>query len=215
MGMSQASLELETVLFVLELVGIAAFAIAGALRAIEREMDVFGIIVLAAITALGGGFIRDMLADRFPISLERPAYFYTALGAGMLTILSAGVVSKYSRWLSIFDALGLAVFSVLGAQVGLARELNILSVLLFGLLTGIGGGVLRDVLANDVPLVFRQEVYALASLLGIAVQWALHQAGVASSLSLVAGALVILAIRLAAIHWHLNLPRIRHHDAQK
>ncbi len=201
--------ELGVVLFVTELIGVVAFAIAGALRAIEREMDIFGVMVLAVITALGGGFVRDLLANRFPVSLREPVYFYVAIGGGVLAILAGRLIARYPTGLRLFDALGLAVFSVLGAQVGLTEQLNMLSVLLLGMLTGIGGGVLRDVLANDVPLVLRQEVYALASLLGITALLALVHLGLPNSVAVVTGAVVTLLIRLAAIRWNLNLPRLR------
>lgn len=206
--MDHPVVELGRVLFAVELVGVVAFAIAGALRAIEREMDVFGILVLAVITALGGGIIRDILVGRFPVSLAQPVYFYAAVGGGLVALPAIRVIRKYPQWLKLFDALGLALFSILGAQVGVAEQLNVLSIVLLGLLTGIGGGVLRDVLANDIPLVLRQEVYALASLVGILVFWGAYRLGVLLSIAVVLGAAVILIIRLAAIHWNLNLPRI-------
>ncbi|HOF89289.1 MAG TPA: trimeric intracellular cation channel family protein [Armatimonadota bacterium] len=200
---------LVTALFVLELIGVAAFAIAGALKAIQREMDIFGILVLAAITALGGGIIRDLLADRFPASLDQPVYFAVAIIGGLLAAVGAGFFTRYQDWLKIFDALGLAIFAVLGANVALNLHLNVLSILLFGLLTGIGGGVVRDLLANEVPLVLRQEVYALAALIGITIQWALVRLGLPPLIAALIGALGIFLIRLAAIRWNLNLPRVK------
>ncbi|OPZ83136.1 MAG: hypothetical protein BWY76_02424 [bacterium ADurb.Bin429] len=200
---------LVTALFVLELIGVVAFAVAGALKAIQREMDIFGILVLAAITALGGGIIRDLLANRFPVSLDEPVYFAVAIIGGLLAAVGAGFFTRYQYWLKIFDALGLAVFAVLGANVALNLNLNVLSVLLFGLLTGIGGGVVRDLLANEVPLVLRQEVYALAALIGITIQWSLVRLDVPLIPAALIGALLIFLIRLAAIRWNLNLPRVK------
>jgi len=199
------------VLYVLGLVGVVAFAVAGALRAIERDMDIFGVLVLALITALGGGIIRDILLNRLPVSLNAPIYFFLAVGGGLLTTVAIVPLTRYLFWLKVFDAIGLAVFSILGAQTGMSSGLNLLSVLLVGLLTGIGGGVLRDILANDVPLVFRQEVYALASLIGILIFWALARLGVVMAAAAVTGTVTIVFIRLAAIHWNLNLPRVRRH----
>ncbi len=207
-GMDGAA-RIETTLFILELVGVVAFAIAGALKAIEREMDIFGILVLAAITALGGGIIRDLLADRPPVSLTQPLYFATAIVGGLLTVPLGSFITRYRDWLKIFDALGLAVFAALGANVALAAHLNVLSVVLFGLLPGIGGGVLRDLLANEVPMVLRQEVYALAALIGILAQWGLAMLGVDLLIAALIGALVTVLIRLAAIRLNLNLPRVR------
>lgn len=200
---------IETALFILELVGVVAFAMAGALKAIEREMDIFGILVLAAITALGGGLIRDILASRPPVSLAQPIYFAIAIAGGLLTVPLGNAIARHRNWLKIFDALGLAVFAALGANLGLSAHLNILSVVLFGLMPGIGGGVLRDVLANEVPMVLRQEVYALAALIGILAQWGLVMLRVDLLIAAVIGALVTFLIRLAAIQWNLNLPRVR------
>lgn len=210
--MGHPVVEIGRVLFSLELVGVLAFAITGALRAVERDMDIFGILVLAVITALGGGIIRDLLVGRFPVSLSTPVYFYAAVIGGLLVMPTLGTLRKYVYWIRIFDGLGLAIFSVLGAQVGLIYKLNFLSVLLLGLLTGIGGGIVRDVLANDIPLVLRQEVYALASLIGIALLGLLVRAGVSMPIAAISGAVVIFAIRLAAIRWKLNLPRIQHRE---
>lgn len=209
-GVESLPAELNRIVFALELIGVIAFAVTGALRAIERDMDVFGILVLGLITALGGGIIRDILVNRFPVSLLSPIYFYMATLGSLLAIIGLRATRKYAYWIKLFDALGLAVFSVLGARVGILGELNVLSVLILGLLTGIGGGIIRDVLANEVPLVLRQEVYALASLIGIAVLWLLRSAGIASPTALIISASVIFIIRLAAIQWNLQLPRIRH-----
>jgi len=203
--------QLSLILFIAELIGVVAFAVAGALKAIECDMDVFGIMVLAVITALGGGIIRDLMINRFPVSLSTPVYFYAAIAGGIVTLLTIRVVHRYLLWLKIFDAMGLAVFSVLGAQVGLARHFHLIAVVLLGLLTGIGGGILRDVLANEVPLVCRQEIYALASLLGILVLWALPLASMPPTGALILAIILIFVIRLAAIHWNWHLPRIRHH----
>ncbi|HEX2951537.1 MAG TPA: trimeric intracellular cation channel family protein [Armatimonadota bacterium] len=209
--MEHPVLEFNTVINTLELIGVIAFAITGALTAIEREMDIFGITVLALITALGGGIIRDILVNRFPASLQNPIYFFAAMIGVVITLSLIRTTPKYLFWVKLFDALGLAIFSVLGAQVGLVRHLNYLSILLLGLLTGIGGGILRDVLANTVPFVLRLEVYALASVIGITMLWILNQTGTPTPVAIVASAAVIFGIRLAAIHWKLNLPRIRRH----
>jgi uncharacterized membrane protein YeiH len=200
---------IELAFFVLEIIGVVAFAMAGALRAVERDMDLFGMAVLAVITALGGGIIRDLLAQRFPASLSHPVYFIFALLGALLAVPAIGFITRHPSWFKATDALGLAVFSVLGANVALAQGLNIISVLLFGLLTGIGGGVVRDVLANDVPLVLRQEIYGIASLTGIAVQYVLVHLHVPLIPAAVAGAVVIFLVRLAAIRWNWNLPRVR------
>ena len=200
----------EQVIFVLELLGVVVCGISGALSAIERDMDLFGMLVLACIAALGGGFIRDILVDRFPVSLGQPSYFLSAIAGVLLAVPAMRATARTLRWLKIFDALGLAIFSILGAQVGLQYQLNFLSVLLLGVLTGIGGGVLRDILANEIPLVLRQEVYALASIIGITLLWLLVRfTPLTLTMAVGISITVIFCIRLSAIHWGLNLPRIQ------
>lgn len=194
---------------ILELIGVIAFAITGALSAIEREMDIFGILVMALITAIGGGIIRDILINHFPVSLQTPIYFYMAFLGGLLAIPISHSKPRYITLLKIFDAIGLAVFSILGAQIGIHFQLNFLSILILGLLTGIGGGVLRDILANEVPLVFRKEIYALASLIGITVFWMLIHFHFPVQMAVALGVLVIICIRLASMYWNLNLPHLR------
>ncbi|HEY3380012.1 MAG TPA: TRIC cation channel family protein, partial [Armatimonadota bacterium] len=154
------------------------------------------------------------MLGRFPASLLDPRYFYAALAGYLLAVAAFPVFKTTPSFLFIlklFDALGLAIFSVLGAQVALQHNLNLLSTVLLGLLTGIGGGVLRDVLANEVPLVLRQEVYALASLIGVMTLWFAYHAGISVTVAVILGAIVVFVIRLAAIYWHLNLPRVSRH----
>lgn len=210
--MENHTLEVTRLLFTLELIGVLAAAATGALKGIRCGMDIFGVLVLAVITALGGGLIRDILVDRFPVSLANPIYFDAALFGGAVTMLAVRRIHGYLLWINILDALGLASFSILGAQLGLARHLNFLAILLLGLLTGIGGGLLRDILANDVPYVLRREIYALASIAGITLFWAIAQIPFANDAALLAGVLAIFGIRLAAIHWNLNAPRIHFRD---
>ncbi len=202
-------MEFNNFVFVLEIIGIIALAITGALKAIDHEMDIFGVIVLSTITSLGGGFIRDILINRLPASLNYPEYFLAILFGGLLSILSMRMVTKYMLWVKVFDAIGLAIFSISGALVGIESNLNFISVLLLGSLSGIGGGVLRDVLANEVPLVFRQEIYALASITGIVVLWVTLKFFNNSSLAIISGSLVILVIRIFAIYFNLSLPNLR------
>ncbi|HEX2952103.1 MAG TPA: TRIC cation channel family protein, partial [Armatimonadota bacterium] len=116
--MEHPILEFGSVIFALEIIGVIAFAITGALTAIERDMDIFGILVLALITALGGGIIRDILVNRFPVSLLNASYFFATVIGVIITLIIVRSTAKYLLWVKIFDALGLAIFSVLGAQVG-------------------------------------------------------------------------------------------------
>lgn len=192
----------------LDLIGIAVFAISGAIAAGRRGMDVIGVIALGAVTAIGGGTIRDVLLDRHPIFwLADPAYLVVIIAAALITV-------AYTRWrpaprasLLVADALGLAVFSVAGAQIAEASGLPAVSSVLLGTVTGTAGGVLRDVLSAEVPLLFRGgNLYASAAVAGTTAYFVLQAADVPRLTASHAGMVVCVALRFSAIWWGLNLP---------
>ena len=155
------------IIYALDLFGVAVFAISGSLAAGRKRMDVFGVIVLGLVTALGGGTLRDMLLDSGPVFwVNDPGYILVAGGTSILTFIAVRILSVPGRGLLIFDAFGLAVFTV----VGTAKALNVtdsLSVaVIMGIMTGVAGGMFRDVLSAEVPLVLRKEIYATAALCG-------------------------------------------------
>lgn len=191
----------------LDLFGIAVFACSGALAAGQKRMDLFGVVVLAFVTAVGGGTLRDLVIGNAPVFWVRdPVYVWVALGAGLLTFLAAHLHRFSADTLVIADALGLAVFSVLGTRVGVAQVGPGIIAAMTGVMSGVVGGILRDVLVNRVPLVLRREIYASAALLGAIALQLLDAAGLATPYpALLAGALV-LALRLAAVRWQLHLP---------
>ena len=192
----------------LDLIGIAVFAISGAIAAGRRGMDVIGVIALGTVTAIGGGTIRDVLLDRHPIFwLADPAYLVVIIAAALITV-------AYTRWrpaprasLLVADALGLAVFSVAGAQIAEASGLPAVSSVLLGTVTGTAGGVLRDVLSAEVPLLLRGgNLYASAAVAGTTAYFVLQAADVPRITASHAGMLVCAALRFSAIWWGLNLP---------
>jgi len=195
------------VIYWLDLFGIAVFACSGALAAGQKRMDLFGVVVLAFVTAVGGGTLRDLVIGNAPVFWVRdPVYVWVALGAGLLTFLAAHLHRFSADTLVIADALGLAVFSVLGTRVGVAQAGPGIIAAMTGVMSGVVGGIVRDVLVNRVPLVLRREIYASAALLGAIALQLLDAAGLATPYpALLAGALV-LALRLAAVRWQLHLP---------
>lgn len=194
--------------YALDLIGIAVFAISGAIAAGRRGMDVIGVIALGTVTAIGGGTIRDVLLDRHPIFwLADPAYLVVIIASALITV-------AYARWrpapratLLVADALGLSVFSVVGAQIAESAGLPAVSCVLLGTLTGTAGGVVRDVLSAEVPLLFRGgNLYASAAVAGTTTYFLLEAAGVPRVAASQAGMVVCAALRFSAIWWGLNLP---------
>ena len=197
-----------TLVRLLDLIGIGVFAVSGALAAGRKRLDLLGVFVLAAVTAIGGGTVRDLLLDRQPIVWLTDT---TYLG---VIVAAVAVTFAYVRWrrpplasLLVADALGLALFSVAGAQIAETAGLPAVSVVVLGTMTGVGGGVIRDVLSAEVPLVLRRgNLYASAVIFGIAAYLLLESVGVPRQAASLTGMVLIAALRLAAIRWELELP---------
>jgi uncharacterized membrane protein YeiH len=199
-------------LYVLDLVGIAVFAASGALAAGRKRLDLLGVVVLAIVTAVGGGTVRDLLLDRHPIFwLDDPTYLVVIVASALVTVVIARArLAQREALLTallIADALGLALFSVAGAQIAERAGLPTASVVLLGTVTGAAGGAIRDVLSAEVPLVLRRgNLYASAAIAGCAAYRLLESAGVERDVASLAGMVIVAALRFAAIAWRLQLP---------
>lgn len=192
---------MEDVMFVLELIGAAAFAVSGAMVAIEKKADIFGVLFLAVTTALGGGVIRDVLIGRIPpVMFVSYWYLLISVVAALAVFIDAYLRSeKYKLHLdkldavnNVFDAIGLAVFTVSGMNAAMPVSDNVILVLFVGMCTGVGGGMLRDVMTNTMPKVLRKRVYAVASLIGGGLYYVMHVLDINQLLSVGCGMLVIL-----------------------
>jgi len=193
----------------LEHFGVFVSSITGVLAARGKKIDLFGVLVLALVTAFGGGTVRDVLVGDLPVAwLRGPGLLINATVAALLTFFVARFYKLPHRALVVADALALAFFTMLGTQKGVALAFSPPVAVLLGVVTGVAGGIARDVLTGEVPMVFRPEIrlYATAALCGAAVFVALHGLGVGGSLATAAGAGLVLALRLAAIYWKLSLP---------
>lgn len=196
-------------LVVLDLVGIFVFAISGALVAVRKDLDVFGVLVLAGTTGLGGGFLRDVLIGATPpAALADWRYLLVPVGAGLLTFAYHPALGRMERTVTVFDAFGLSLFCVAGALKALEFGLGPLPAALMGMVTGIGGGMVRDVLAGRVPVIFRGELYATPALAGAAVAVVGTRLDLPVILVAALGATVCLTWRLLAIwrNWQAPLP---------
>jgi uncharacterized membrane protein YeiH len=188
---------------------VAVSAAAGVLEAGRKRFDLFGMLVVGLTAALGGGSIRDLLLDRGVFWVHDQTYLIVALVAAFVTFFLARRVALDPRLFLIPDALGLALYTVVGTKVALALDAPWLVASFMGVITGVMGGVLRDVLCNEEPVVFQGTLYATAAWVGSLVLIALYGLGLASPYAeLATGALIFLA-RLAAIRWDIGLPRFR------
>lgn len=194
-------------LSIIYLVAIVAEAMSGALAAGRRNMDMFGVAVIAFVTALGGGTVRDMILGHFPIGwTQHPEYIYLVISAGLLTTLVASHMHHLKRVFLVLDAMGLIAFSLIGCNVAREMDYPFPVIVMSGMITGICGGVVRDVLCNQVPVVFRRELYAVVSLIVCTLFLGLLELGVDVGLSTAISFGVGLTLRLLAIWQGWKLP---------
>jgi len=200
----------RVILYYLDLVGVAVFATSGVLAARSRGLDLLGVIVIAAITAIGGGTLRDLLLNRYPIFWITDAhYLLVIIASALLTVGYVRVGPLPGNALLVADALGLALFALSGAQVAEAAQCPPIIVVLMGTITGVAGGVLRDVITAQVPLILRRDIYATAAIVGVALYLLLQAFGLQRSGAFGVGIVVVVALRLIAIRWGLQLPIFR------
>ncbi|WJN57412.1 MULTISPECIES: trimeric intracellular cation channel family protein [unclassified Pseudomonas] len=200
---------MQQIFYLADLFGVAVFAITGALMAGRKSMDLFGVLVIAVITALGGGTLRDLILDNHPVSwIRNDTYILIASIAAVGTVLWVRLTQPiHERGLLIADAFGLAVFTVIGTEVALQHNVPYSTAVIMGVMTGVAGGVMRDVICNEIPLIFQKEIYATACILGSLVFIVMRELETPHWLDTGVAMLTVLLTRLAAIRWHLSLPR--------
>ncbi|RCV87204.1 trimeric intracellular cation channel family protein [Billgrantia montanilacus] len=192
----------------LDMAGVIVFALSGVILACRSQMDPFGMLVLAAVTGIGGGTLRDLVLGVRPVFwVADPTYLWVILATVGLSVVGFHYIHRLSRvFLPVADAFGLALFTVIGAHKALQLEAPGVVAVLMGLLTGVAGGMMRDLLARRVPMVLRQEVYATASIAGGITYVVLFALEAPWVLTISLALSMTLGLRLAAIHWHLSLP---------
>ena len=195
-------------LHTLDLIGVAVFSISGALAAGRKRLDLLGVIVLGLATAVGGGTIRDVLLDRHPIFwLADPSYIVVIVTAALATVAYVRRNPPPAVTLLYADAIGLAMFSITGAQIAERAGVSALGGIVLGTITGAAGGAVRDVLSAEIPLVLRRgDLYASAAILGTAAYFALAAVGASRPVATWVGMLIVAAVRLASIAYRLQLP---------
>jgi uncharacterized membrane protein YeiH len=201
---------LELVLATLSWVGVVVFAVTGALVASRKQMDIFGFMLLGTVTGIGGGSLRDLLLGELPVFwVNEPAYVAACLVPAALVFFTAHLVRSRYRLLLWFDAVGLAFFCVVGAEKALASGAGAFIAVVMGVVTATFGGIIRDVLGGESPVILRREIYVTAALAGATIHVGLHALGVAGVVPALAGFAACLAIRGLALHFRWSLPTYR------
>ena len=192
----------------LDLVGVFAFALTGGLVAVKKGLDLFGVLVLAAAAALGGGVVRDVVIGHIPpVGLSDWRLLTAAVVAGLLTFLFHPGIERIGRFVRVLDAAGLAVFAIGGSLMALGAGMDALPSVLVGVITAIGGGMIRDILAGQVPEVLRREMYALPALFGSTLVVSAHHFDVISPWVVWGCVLLVFAIRMAAVVLDIHAPK--------
>jgi uncharacterized membrane protein YeiH len=195
-----------TLILVLNLAGTFVFGLSGGLAGVRARLDLLGVIVLSFAVALAGGVIRDLLIGIPPATFRDGRYLAAAAAAGIVSFIARPALDRVDHALTFFDAIGLGLFCVTGASAALAHHLEPVQSIILGAITGVGGGMVRDLLLRQVPNILRTDLYAVPALLGATVLVVAHQAGARSALFPLLAAGVCLAIRLTAVHYEIGLP---------
>ena len=211
------------ILQILEIIGTVAFAVSGAFVAIKARLDLFGVLFIGCITAVGGGIMRDILIGQTPPVIFSKLYILIIAACSALAVFIISYIynqkfdeleKKTEHVNNFFDAIGLAAFSVMGTETAFVQGIssNVFLAITLGVLTGVGGGVLRDTLTSTTPYIFKKHVYAVASLLGASVYYILRVALNGTLIASAVGMLLILAVRMLATKYRWSLPKVHLQD---
>lgn len=199
---------MNEIYYILMMIGTFALSISGSLTSMDKRFDVFGVVIIAFVTAVGGGTLRDLIIDREVFWLVDPYYLYIIIGGSVLSMIFRKKLNYLRTFLLLFDTIGLALFTILGAQIGLAHELNFISIIIIATITGVVGGILRDVLVNEIPVIFKKEIYATISIVGSVLFLMLRYADFNDTATHLIPVFLIIALRLIVVRFKISLPSI-------
>ncbi|HEX7906437.1 MAG TPA: trimeric intracellular cation channel family protein [Chitinophagaceae bacterium] len=193
---------------VIDILGTFSFAVSGAFLAMQKKLDPFGVLVLSFVTAIGGGTLRDIMIGNLPVSwLRNETAMIVILSSAVATMFFGRFLKQFTTTLFLFDALGLGLFTIIGIELAIEKQFSAGVCIALGTITACFGGVIRDVLLNDVPLLFRKEIYAMACIAGGIIYFLLKQGSLDEDVSKIICILVIVAIRVIAVRYKLSLPQ--------
>ncbi|MFC1978239.1 trimeric intracellular cation channel family protein [Chloroflexota bacterium] len=206
---------MTTPMFFLDLFGVTVFAVTGSLAAGRKRMDLLGVVVLAMVTALGGGTARDLVLGAMPVFwVYAPIYVLVPSVIAIITFFVVRFCRLPHKVLSVADAVGLSIFTVVGTQKALALETHVVIAIVMGVMTGVVGGMIRDILSGEMPLILKREVYATASLCGAITFSSIYLFLLNQNLAIIASIVITLGLRLSAIKWNLSLPLFTSREEQ-
>ena len=195
--------------YTIDILGTIAFAISGVLIAFNKKMDLFGILIIAFVTAVGGGTLRDLLIGETPVSwMKDMTYTYVIFGSALFAILFRSKINYLRTSLFLFDTIGIGLYTLVGIEKGIIAGLHPIICIALGTITAVFGGVLRDILCNEIPVVFRKEIYATACILGGVTYFILSNFAIKDNIVFIIAVIVVIATRLLAVKFKIALPNI-------
>lgn len=198
-----------TLFHVLDILGIIAFAISGSLVAMRKKLDPFGVFIVAFATSVGGGTLRDVLIGSHPVFwMKNTEYIFIIFGSYFFAIFFRKLLKHLNKSLFLFDTIGLGLYTIMGTEIGLNNHFHPMIIVAIATMTAAFGGVIRDILCNDIPVIFREEIYATAAVFGSITYLTLHHFGHSGNLVYVTTSLIVITIRMVAVIFHLSLPSL-------
>lgn len=196
----------------IDILGTVAFAISGVLVAMEKKLDIFGVFIIAFVTAVGGGTLRDILIGSTPVIwLTQSVYILTIIGSVVFAVVFVRQLKYFRKSLFLFDTIGIGLYTMVGIEKGLSIDLAPIMCIALGTVTASFGGVIRDILCNEIPVIFRKEIYATACILGGASYFLFIMLPFDKVYAFIAAIFVVILIRVIAVKFHIALPTIYRH----
>ncbi|MEP5340666.1 MAG: trimeric intracellular cation channel family protein [Algibacter sp.] len=195
--------------YTIDILGTIAFTISGVLIAINKKMDLLGILIIGFVTAVGGGTLRDLLIGNVPVGWMKDITFtYVIIGSAIFAILLRNQINYLRTSLFLFDTIGIGLYTVVGIEKGISADLHPIICIALGTITASFGGVIRDVLCNEIPVIFRKEIYATACIIGGSVYFLLREFPIENNIVFVIAGVTVIIIRLLAVKFKISLPKI-------
>ena len=195
--------------FIIDILGTIAFAISGVLVAIDKKLDLFGVFIIAFVTSVGGGTLRDLLIGNTPVLwLRDPVYLYTIFGTVVFAVAFRARLKYIRKSLFLFDTIGIGLYTMVGIERGISVGLSSIMCIGLGTITACFGGVIRDILCNEIPVIFRREIYATACIFGGVGYFLLRRLPFDDAYAYMAGIIIVIGIRLIAVRFKIALPSI-------
>ncbi len=199
-------------ILLIDILGTIAFAISGVLTALNKRLDPFGILIIAFVTAVGGGTLRDILIDANVAWMRNLTYVYVIFGSTIFAVIFRKRLGYIRRSLFLFDTIGIALYTIVGVEKGIAAGFHPIICIALGTMTACFGGVLRDILCNEIPIIFRKEIYATACILGASAYFLLHNTPISEDFIVIISGSIVIIVRLLAVYFNLSLPSIYRND---